>query len=195
MKKAMFDEAGLPIAFYDPSVHVVIPAGTVDITDEQWLELLNHAGARRWDGTTVVPYTPPPPDLVDYKLAAKAAVDTAAGSARARFITVAPGQDATYMAKAAQAETYAAAGYPADLTGAGYIEAEIARLGLDPALTADRQTACDSILTIRATWIAIDAEIERVRLVGKRNVMAATDHAAVAAARDAAVAALDAIRP
>ena len=44
--------------------------------------------------------------------------------ARARYITIAPGQDATYAAKYADAAAYAAAGYPADTSNYPWIEAE-----------------------------------------------------------------------
>lgn len=148
---------------------------------------------RVWHDTHAAATAPALSTLEDAQAAAIAAIDAAAGAARARYITVTAGQDATYLAKAAQAEAYAAAGYPADLTTYGYIEAELARLGLDPAQASDRRAACDGILAIRAQWLAIDALIERHRLVGKARVQAAADHAAVAAERDAAVAALDAI--
>jgi hypothetical protein len=38
-----------------------IPAEAVEITAEQRDEFLSHPGTRRWDGSAVVSYTPPPP--------------------------------------------------------------------------------------------------------------------------------------
>ncbi|APY16206.1 MULTISPECIES: hypothetical protein [unclassified Brucella] len=59
---AVFDENGFPVAFYWPGVHDDrIPAGAVEITDEQWLECISNAGLRKWDGSKIVVHTPPPP--------------------------------------------------------------------------------------------------------------------------------------
>lgn len=148
---------------------------------------------RVWHDTHAAATAPALSTLEDAQAAAIAAIDAAAAAARARYITVTAGQDATYIAKAAQAEAYKSAGYPADLSGYGYIEAELARLGLDPTSASDRQAACDNILQIRADWLALDALIERARLVGKARVKEATDHSAIEAAQAAARSALDAI--
>ncbi len=62
-KFAIFDENGLPTAFYWQDDHTpVVPSGTIEITDEQWLEFIENVGLRRWDGSKVVEYTTPPPD-------------------------------------------------------------------------------------------------------------------------------------
>lgn len=60
MKYATFDADGFLVAFYDDEINV-IPEGAVRITDEQWRDLLNHQGFRRWDGADVVAYDPPTP--------------------------------------------------------------------------------------------------------------------------------------
>ena len=69
---------------------------------------------------------------------ARDSIDTAAGMARARYITIAPGQDATYAAKYADAAAYAAAGYPADTSNYPWIEAEASQTGLTPDAAAFR---------------------------------------------------------
>jgi hypothetical protein len=61
MKYAVFDTAGFPTAFYAPEVHGdAIPAEAVEITDAQWLELVEHQGTRKWVDGAVVAYEPPP---------------------------------------------------------------------------------------------------------------------------------------
>jgi hypothetical protein len=53
-----------------------------------------------------------PPTLADVRMRASAEVDRAAGSARARYITIVAGQEGTYIEKEKQAEQFRAAGYP-----------------------------------------------------------------------------------
>lgn len=59
MKFAVFNSSGLPVAFYSPDISYGIPDDAVEITDTQWLELICNPLARRWDGSSVVHYTPP----------------------------------------------------------------------------------------------------------------------------------------
>ena len=62
MKKAVFDENGLPTAFYSSDIHGDnIPEAAIEITDEQWIEFIEHPGARKWQDGEVVEYTPPEP--------------------------------------------------------------------------------------------------------------------------------------
>ncbi|MFK5639508.1 hypothetical protein ACI50E_16850 [Brucella sp. ZJ1_1] len=57
---AMFDEAGLPTAFYCEEIHGdSIPVGVIEITEDQWLEFVDNPGQRRWDSGAVVEYSPP----------------------------------------------------------------------------------------------------------------------------------------
>ena len=60
MKHAIFNEHGLPQAFYAAEIHGdAIPADTVEITDEQWQEFIDNQGLRRWSDGTVVTFEPP----------------------------------------------------------------------------------------------------------------------------------------
>lgn len=60
MKLGVF-KYGFPTAFYDRDLHGDnVPAEAVEITDEQWLELINHQGERRFVNGQVVAYTAPP---------------------------------------------------------------------------------------------------------------------------------------
>ncbi len=56
MKYAKFDEAGLPVAFYDDSVQA-IPDEAVEITVAQWSEMLANQGKRRWNGHALEEYS------------------------------------------------------------------------------------------------------------------------------------------
>ena len=93
---------------------------------------------------------------------ARDSIDTAAGMARARYITIAPGRDATYAAKYADAAAYAAAGYPADTSNYPWIEAEASQTGLTPDAAAFR------IKTTGDFWGRVKGpQIEAVRIAGK----------------------------
>lgn len=53
-KFALFNDGGMPLAFYDSIVHGnAIPDDAVEITTAQWLEFLEHQGWRRWNGSGV----------------------------------------------------------------------------------------------------------------------------------------------
>lgn len=92
-------------------------------------------------------------------------VDRAAGSARARYITVVPGQDATYVTKGQQALDFIA-----NPTGPvpGYVAAEATATGL---------SALDAANLINNTaigWGALGPQIEMLRRQGNIAVAAAT---------------------
>lgn len=63
---ATFNEAGFPTAFYRDDVNdlALAPPDTVAITEAQWLEFINNQGLRKWNGSEVVTYTPPPAPVV-----------------------------------------------------------------------------------------------------------------------------------
>jgi hypothetical protein len=127
------------------------------------------------------------PTLSDYKSQAQDAIDQAAGLARARYITVAPGQEATYQAKAAEADAYVAAGSPADTTPYPILAAEAQARGISVSDMADL------VRTTRDQWTQLAATIESMRIGGKLAVDAAADHASVDAAKESAVAQLEAV--
>lgn len=115
------------------------------------------------------------------------AIDAAAGRARARYITVAPGQEGTYLLKAAQAQHYLEAGAPADATAWPLIALEAAARAMTPADLATE------VLGMRDAWIGKAAQIEATRLAAKRAVLQAQDAAGIAAVRDEALTALAAL--
>jgi len=48
-KYAVFNELGLPQAFYDSDIHSNIPENAIQITEEQWIEFIQNQGRRRWN--------------------------------------------------------------------------------------------------------------------------------------------------
>lgn len=126
-------------------------------------------------------------DLNDAKTDGKLTIDGAAGRARSRYITTAPGQEMTYLEKADQAADYVTAGYPADTSNYPFIQAEMNATG------KSKEDAADDILTQKSAWITVGVQIEEHRLGGKGAVDAAIDLAGVDSAVAAAVALLDAV--
>ncbi len=120
--------------------------------------------------------------LPEAQQAAKARVDAAAGAARARHITVAPGQEAVYLIKEAEARAYLA-----DATEGALLAAEAAALGLDVA------AAAQAIVARATAWRSVAATIEGLRLGAKAAIDAAADRAACGPLADAAVAGLEAV--
>ncbi|WP_235925510.1 hypothetical protein [Brucella pseudintermedia] len=60
MRYAIFNNQGLPTAFYCLDVHGdKIPPDAIKITEEQWLEFIENQGARQWVNGQVVEYSPP----------------------------------------------------------------------------------------------------------------------------------------
>lgn len=81
MKHAVFDEYGLPKAFYSADIHGNnIPAQAVEISDEQWMDFLNNQGFRRWDGENVVEFAPPAlvTTVEEYRTAIQSLIDAKA---------------------------------------------------------------------------------------------------------------------
>ena len=129
------------------------------------------------------------PSLDELKAQAKIEIDNQAGVTRSKYITVAPGQEATYISKEQQARAYKAAGYPASTADYPYIAAEVAANEGD--LTATE--AADQIIAKADEWAVLGAIIEQTRLAGKRDVDSRIKDTTVIAARDAAIAALQAL--
>lgn len=126
---------------------------------------------------------------------ANAAIDQAAGTARRRYITDVPGQEAVYLVKLQEAEAYLLA-HAADAGAAvpPYIAAEAAAIGQSAIAVAT------NVAALGGFWNGtVGPAIEGARLGGKAAVAGAAGAdeastiAAINAARDAAVAALEAI--
>jgi hypothetical protein len=117
-------------------------------------------------------------------------IDEAAGRARSRYITAAPGQEAVYQLKADEAAAYVAAGYPTGGTTADdypLLHAEATATGSTMAGIADM------VLALRAAWVQIAATIEGLRMGGKRDVELADDIPEVEGLVSTTITALDAV--
>lgn len=114
-------------------------------------------------------------------------VDQAAGAARSRYLTVAPGQEATYIAKELSARAYKAAGYPSDTTAYPWIAAESVATGATPTVAAD------NIIATADAWAAIGAQIEEIRISGKALINTKMNQNTINTALATILAQLDAI--
>jgi hypothetical protein len=98
-------------------------------------------------------------------------IDEAAGSARLRYITSVPGQEAVYLEKMVQAKAYLAeAVEPTDMIGYEYIEAEATATGMT------RQAVAERINAVAVLWnTTISPQIESLRISSKDQLDALTE--------------------
>jgi hypothetical protein len=118
------------------------------------------------------------------------AIDAAAGEARRRYITDVTGQQAVYLTKLAEAQAYLAGfvnGSPTVAAGP-YIVAEAEARGIT------HQQQAELVAGVAEAWNGVlGPAIEAARMAGKLAVEAAQTIEAIDAAREAAVASLNAI--
>lgn len=118
--------------------------------------------------------------LAEIKEEAKRAVDLAAGQARARYITTAPGQEMVYILKTQEAtqcvndSTPSAEKYP-------FVAADSIAFGVD------LMTAAQMILAVQQQWFVLGAKIEEIRLTAKETINSKLRESTVIAARDTAI--------
>lgn len=99
-------------------------------------------------------------------------IDCAAGTARLRYITDVPGQQGTYLAKAAEADAFVAAGGVGDVPP--FIAAEAAATGMEPL------AAAQFICATRDVWQGvIGPRIEQLRRYHDEQVKVLTSKAAI----------------
>lgn len=126
-------------------------------------------------------YVPTLASAIEHALAD---IDSAAGAARLRYITDVAGQQATYIAKAAEAQAYIDAG---GVPGA-YLQAEADAMG------GTLLEAAQSIVVTSNLWgEVVGPAIEKARRIGKIDVGNAATLAQVAARRQASLANLETI--
>lgn len=108
MKKALFDNDGLLQTLYDTNAYddcSFIPKDAVEITEDQWKELLEYPNQRKWIAGKLVEHTSPKP-ISEVKKRLKQQVDMAAENERLKYITSGVGQSMTYQEKYNQAVDY-----------------------------------------------------------------------------------------
>lgn len=89
-------------------------------------------------------------------------IDAKAGAVRACYITIAPGQEATYLLKSQQAKAFALAGFAGPVPG--LIQAEITATGL----TA--QAVTTQIMAEESAWAYLAGQIESIRRSSKQAI-------------------------
>lgn len=114
-------------------------------------------------------------------------LDIKAGAVRACYITVVPGQEATYLMKAQQAKAFIAAGYVGQAPS--LVLAEMTATG------ESAETSCARILTEEAQWTALAGQIETIRRSAKVGVSAAATLEDAEAIYHTAIAQLAAMMP
>lgn len=127
----------------------------------------------------------PTPTLTEVKLDLCMRVDASADAAYIAIGGPSPGRLAEYKQAKADADAFQAAGY------AGTVPDTIACWAEAKGWTA--QQACDDILSTAASWETALAVIRRQRLIGKKNVNAASDADAAQAAADLAISTIQSI--
>jgi hypothetical protein len=138
---------------------------TFTSTTEDWVGVILQG---KYYGQIAVEFS----NLASHKAKAKAEVDYAAEAARSRVVTPGSGQAMTYLRKADAAVAFLAG---ATLTAAqqARIDDEAARLGV-----TDTQAA-QSLVDTANQWEMLDASIDNLRLVAKKNIDAATSGTAI----------------
>ncbi|MEQ6292201.1 hypothetical protein ACFPAG_16465 [Vogesella sp. GCM10023246] len=177
MFKATFDPLGFPTGYYRTDFNGNnIPAEAIDLSEQQWEELKNNPGRRRFDHSTlaVVVFDPPAPDLNDIKNTLCKRIDVMADSARLA-IAGDPLRVVEYERAAIEAQVFKDAGYIGAVPPAVQSWAE--------AKGWTGEQAANSILTEAASWNAALYGIREMRLKGKeavRNAPAAAEAQAAA---------------
>ncbi len=123
MMYATFDENGLPTGFYCEAIHGTrlidgrantackIPVEAVEITDEQYTELVVNQGERKLINGEVVEYIPPTPvpTISDYQKAIQSQIDAKAQEKQYNnSATLASYVNSTVAAWAAEAQAFVA---------------------------------------------------------------------------------------
>jgi hypothetical protein len=108
-------------------------------------------------------FEPIPANLDEHKLWATQEIDGASSIVRSKFITVAPGQESLYAEKVDEATDYIADG-ATDLSMFPLLRAEVNGTGK----TTDE--VVDGILSSKSQWIAVNAQIEEIRLRAKTTI-------------------------
>lgn len=157
---------------YDQTTHT-IAEGTPVLDGAVWVQTWTLSPRPTEEAATL---------LAQLKVDAANAIDNAAGEARAKYITIAPGQEGTYLMKAQRAREFVAAEYQGPVPI--LIQSEVDATG------TTAQQACADILAQEVAWEYKAGQIETARRVGKERVKVATTSAEINDHRDDALSAL-----
>lgn len=162
------DEEGVPLGAVD-----TLPPGAIQVPSEA------PSPQHRWTGAA----WKLPVNLPALKVQAKEDVDRAAGAARARYLTLVPGQEAAYAAKEAEARAFL---NDPELAVPPYVQAEADATGVTP------YEAANNIVAAADAWALVKGpNIERIRRSGSVAIEAATSETPIYLARNNAVLELD----
>ncbi|HWJ72604.1 MAG TPA: hypothetical protein VNX29_05485 [Kaistia sp.] len=173
-------EAGRATGFFPSDLFPTPPTGSVPISNDLWLDWINHPDKIMVDGALIDPPAPPPlvgEALDALKTSLRTAIDAEAERQRLRYITAGAGQAMTYARKTEEAKAASADATP---TAEAY-PLLAASVGIDGA---DIAAVAAVVLAMDAQWSVIGAAIEAARLSAKKAVTEAADEAT---ARSAAV--------
>jgi hypothetical protein len=145
-----------------------------------------------WDNILEQVITNESSELSQYKSEAKIKIDVAAGVVRAKYLTIAPGQEMTYMKKEIDAENYKAANFPFDTSQYPWIHAEVEQLTASNLPVTGQEIAM-SILNARDQWLYVGTQIEAIRREGKIQIDLLTDIQDIIFSRDGTINALELI--
>lgn len=153
-----------PTPVYAVNADGVFQGGVHDLTGLTEVPSAAPSQEHRWiNGQWELPVA-----LADLQEDLMNAIDRAAGAQRAKYITVAPGQDATYIVKAQQALEFLA---DPTSTVPLYINAESQATGMSPV---DAATLINHMAEI---WGTLGPAIEQARRAGNIAVQSATTNA------------------
>lgn len=147
-------------------------ADAVEITEAEYRALIEGQGQGKQikpdeDGRPAL-VDPPPVPAAERRATAKRAIDTAAGSARARYVSAGQLVEEEYRLALQQTQAWRDAGSPAGQVPAAIQDwADAAGITAEQAATSIEQTA--------AAWESVLLQIRQVRLAGKAAVDAAGD--------------------
>ncbi len=112
MKYGKFLSDGTPYAFYDSAIHGnQVPSDAEAMSDEQWSEMVNNPGLRKWINGRIVVVAPSaaPPTITDYENAIQNLVDSTAQARQFRDgVTMASYIGSTKPKWAAEAQAFVA---------------------------------------------------------------------------------------
>lgn len=131
-------------------------------------------------------------DLAPLRLRAEREIDRRAGLKRQTYLTQAPGQDLEYTRTLDEARAYQDDPDPVDTDYPMLVAEQDAQIeALDNGATL--QSVATEVIAQSDTWVAVGEKIKKARRKGKLLVGQAMTPAAIIAARDAALADLDAL--